>query len=234
MTDEAPGPGWWLAVDGQWYPPEQHPDYRAPESGSTAVPESSPTQLAPDWWMAVDGQWYPPERHPDYRAPVVTPPARVAPPSAAPPGLGAGGPAGAGGVMFDEPPTAATSGDETPAEPGKASPKQVRLGFIAALAIALLALIGVGLFTLLSSDDDSSTPDSKVDDTAVLAQCDTDATEAKTAIQAWKQTYGDLPKDFEELAGPDGFLNSSDGWEDRFTIQGDNVVGKGECVKISK
>jgi hypothetical protein len=26
MVDTAPGPGWWVASDGRWYPPELHPD----------------------------------------------------------------------------------------------------------------------------------------------------------------------------------------------------------------
>lgn len=30
MIDSAPAPGWWLASDGNWYPPELHPDLRAP------------------------------------------------------------------------------------------------------------------------------------------------------------------------------------------------------------
>ena len=29
MRDGMPGPGWWIASDGQWYPPELHPDVRA-------------------------------------------------------------------------------------------------------------------------------------------------------------------------------------------------------------
>jgi cytoskeletal protein RodZ len=28
MTDMSPGPGWWLASDGKWYPPHLHPDVR--------------------------------------------------------------------------------------------------------------------------------------------------------------------------------------------------------------
>jgi len=27
MSDTSQGPGWWLASDGRWYPPEQHPGY---------------------------------------------------------------------------------------------------------------------------------------------------------------------------------------------------------------
>lgn len=30
MSDVSQGPGWWIASDGKWYPPEQHPDYRPP------------------------------------------------------------------------------------------------------------------------------------------------------------------------------------------------------------
>lgn len=29
MSDVSQGPGWWLASDGRWYPPETHPQYRA-------------------------------------------------------------------------------------------------------------------------------------------------------------------------------------------------------------
>ena len=45
-----PGPGWWLASDGNWYPPDAHP--------------ATPTP-GPGWWLASDGNWYPPEAHPD-------------------------------------------------------------------------------------------------------------------------------------------------------------------------
>ena len=56
-----PPPGWWLASDGNWYPPE----LAAPVQ-PTAVPEPEP-EPAPDagpppgWWLASDGNWYPPE-----------------------------------------------------------------------------------------------------------------------------------------------------------------------------
>ncbi len=30
MSDVSQGPGWWLASDGRWYPPEQHPNYTPP------------------------------------------------------------------------------------------------------------------------------------------------------------------------------------------------------------
>jgi hypothetical protein len=30
MSDVSHGPGWWLASDGKWYPPETHPDYVPP------------------------------------------------------------------------------------------------------------------------------------------------------------------------------------------------------------
>jgi hypothetical protein len=36
MSDTAQGPGWWIASDGLWYPPEQHPDAPADEASPTA------------------------------------------------------------------------------------------------------------------------------------------------------------------------------------------------------
>ena len=52
VVSDQGGDGWWQASDGNWYPPESHPDYRPP----------------PGWWLASDGYWYPPEQHPDAEA----------------------------------------------------------------------------------------------------------------------------------------------------------------------
>jgi hypothetical protein len=59
-------PGWWMATDGKWYRPEQHPDY-----GQRS--DTNGTSPGPGWWMASDERWYPPEQHPDYVAPSPTP-----------------------------------------------------------------------------------------------------------------------------------------------------------------
>lgn len=53
MRDGMPGPGWWIASDGRWYPPELHPDMRAatavvvedPTPPASLTTESSPTTL---------------------------------------------------------------------------------------------------------------------------------------------------------------------------------------------
>jgi predicted RNA-binding Zn-ribbon protein involved in translation (DUF1610 family) len=45
MSNSSQGPGWWMASDGKWYAPEQHPDYRP--SGSAPPPDSAPTTAAP-------------------------------------------------------------------------------------------------------------------------------------------------------------------------------------------
>jgi hypothetical protein len=42
MRDGMPGPGWWIASDGRWYPPELHPDVRA----SAVVVVDDPTPPA--------------------------------------------------------------------------------------------------------------------------------------------------------------------------------------------
>lgn len=43
MSDMSQGPGWWVASDGKWYPPEQHPNYVAPPP----VPPSPPAPPPP-------------------------------------------------------------------------------------------------------------------------------------------------------------------------------------------
>ena len=30
MSSVSQGPGWWMASDHKWYPPESHPDYLPP------------------------------------------------------------------------------------------------------------------------------------------------------------------------------------------------------------
>ena len=35
MSDKSEGPGWWMASDGQWYAPEEHPSFK---DGSRAQP----------------------------------------------------------------------------------------------------------------------------------------------------------------------------------------------------
>ena len=56
MRDGMPGPGWWIASDGRWYPPELHPDVRAP--AAVIVEEPAPTHqlsAAPQLSPPLDG-----------------------------------------------------------------------------------------------------------------------------------------------------------------------------------
>lgn len=50
MTEPTHGPGWWVASDGNWYPPEQHPDpahraqwATAPQAAGPSTPSPAPT-----------------------------------------------------------------------------------------------------------------------------------------------------------------------------------------------
>jgi len=45
MRDGMPGPGWWIASDGRWYPPELHPDVRA--WAKKVVVEDAPPPTSP-------------------------------------------------------------------------------------------------------------------------------------------------------------------------------------------
>jgi len=40
MSDVSQGPGWWMASDGRWYPPELHPDVRAGDGMAPAAGRS--------------------------------------------------------------------------------------------------------------------------------------------------------------------------------------------------
>ncbi|MGH9170263.1 MAG: hypothetical protein ACRD0Z_05255 [Acidimicrobiales bacterium] len=85
-----------MASDGNWYPPELHPDARTYPAGApdattkepqSAHPARPVTQRTPapqaslenpplkGWWLASDGNWYPPEQHADpaYRAAALRP-----------------------------------------------------------------------------------------------------------------------------------------------------------------
>ena len=76
-TREAPPPtgnGWWLASDGNWYPPE--PRAEAEVNGQS--PPEAPPSPGPGWWLASDLNWYPPETAPDGQ------PLHEAPPSPGP------------------------------------------------------------------------------------------------------------------------------------------------------
>ena len=78
MSDVPPGPGWWIASDGRWYPPEAHPAATAPPAW--AVPPSGPAYAPPAggppgtwdnpppgaWGAPPPGAWGP---HPGYGYP---------------------------------------------------------------------------------------------------------------------------------------------------------------------
>jgi|GEM_PF-1181926 len=51
MSDTSQGEGWWVASDGKWYAPEQHPDYVAP-----APPVTPPNYAADTMAVPAPGQ----------------------------------------------------------------------------------------------------------------------------------------------------------------------------------
>ncbi|MEO7557367.1 MAG: hypothetical protein ABIV94_12270 [Acidimicrobiales bacterium] len=55
MSDAPQGPGWWLASDGRWYAPEQHPSEAAP---APPAPDTAQLEAAPDrraTWLVLGG-----------------------------------------------------------------------------------------------------------------------------------------------------------------------------------
>ncbi len=74
MSDTSQGPGWWLASDGKWYPPQPQqaaPTESQPQPADTVhtmqprqsapVPAGAVGPQGPGWWQATDGLWYPPQ-----------------------------------------------------------------------------------------------------------------------------------------------------------------------------
>ncbi len=55
VSDTSQGPGWWIASDGKWYPPEQHPDVRNQVPPAANVGAPSPFQPAQQY-QAPAGQ----------------------------------------------------------------------------------------------------------------------------------------------------------------------------------
>jgi hypothetical protein len=63
MTDASPGPGWWLASDGRWYPPHLHPDVRARADEPAALEEPAAVEPARTTAFAAPVS-YVPDREP--------------------------------------------------------------------------------------------------------------------------------------------------------------------------
>jgi hypothetical protein len=88
MSDTSLGPGWWLASDGKWYPPQIEE-----VTPAEVVQSVQPSQTAPapagasssqgaGWWQATDGFWYPPTPQPQKATPrpQEATPAEIVPP----------------------------------------------------------------------------------------------------------------------------------------------------------
>lgn len=108
VSEVSQGPGWWLATDGKWYPPERHPNYVPPapppvDTAPTAPPSSHSAAHHADELAAyrgLDVGWYRDPANPtlarywdgsrlsEERRPVASP----VPPSTATPSRGHGSP----------------------------------------------------------------------------------------------------------------------------------------------
>ena len=55
MDGNQPGPGWWVASDGRWYPPEQHPAAQPQVPGGPGAAPTTPEWIAPSKGAAPAG-----------------------------------------------------------------------------------------------------------------------------------------------------------------------------------
>lgn len=144
MNDQPPGPGWWRANDGNWYPPESHPD--APKPNLPAVQPAPP---------ADQGQYIPPGSGPQFGQPGFgqQPPGAYGPPGGGPYGTGPGGPA--------FPPQMPYGGPMPYGQPvpyALSAPRRRRSGgcfpvLVAVVFLGIAVFIGVGLVNSASETE---------------------------------------------------------------------------------
>ena len=102
MSDTSQGPGWWLASDGKWYPPQ--PQEATPAevvqsvqpSQTAPAPAGAVSPQGPGWWEASDGLWYPPTSQPQNATPAEVVPSAEPSQTTAQAPIGAAGPRGPG------------------------------------------------------------------------------------------------------------------------------------------
>jgi hypothetical protein len=65
MSEMSQGPGWWLASDGRWYPPEQHPGYVPTPPPVPPIPPPGPPAQSPYGFPPAQSPYgFPPAQSP--------------------------------------------------------------------------------------------------------------------------------------------------------------------------
>jgi hypothetical protein len=134
MSDSSQGPGWWVASDGKWYAPEQHPDARAAADQAEVTDQATPTTTKATESEPVDADAAEPAGEPEASDSESPAPAADEAVTAAQPPI----------ATAAAPPTAETL--ET-AEPGEQQVVAATTNIVAGLiALAGAAMIVVGSF----------------------------------------------------------------------------------------
>ncbi|MGI9602983.1 MAG: hypothetical protein ACR2QE_13940 [Acidimicrobiales bacterium] len=180
MSDHSQGAGWWQAADGKWYAPERHPDYSPPPpppppppGAQTPPPAEPPPPSEPpppaEPPPAAGGSTPPP---PGQSPP--PPPGTVAPPpdatTAMPPIVPPPPPAPGAAPPPSATPAAAARADATDEKGSNAK----LFGIIAAVAVALIAIIGLVVVFAGGDDDEPTATDDAGEDSADQADATDD------------------------------------------------------------
>jgi hypothetical protein len=132
VSDASQGPGWWLASDGKWYPPDQVPGPATPPEPVTPVTPAATPPITPPAAPVVPTPVVPPPVIPAAAPPAAPPPAAPAPPPAAPPPGG-----------YTPPPTQASSAPPPAKKSGNGCLKAFLIVFV------IVVVLGIGLFVVL-------------------------------------------------------------------------------------
>ncbi len=172
MSDVSKGPGWWLASNGKWYPPETHPDAAPPTLPTPPTPTAATRPMAPG--PSATAPVTPPTSGPSASPGSSAPPGASIPPRPSepprPPGTPAGMAAPAEPTLLPQesyptpvaetpiPPVGSTSTtDDLPpgADPISTESSNSRLVLFGGLALAA-AIIGVTAWFLTRGGDEVS------------------------------------------------------------------------------
>jgi hypothetical protein len=152
VNDQPPGPGWWRANDGNWYPPETHPD-----AAPSPQPNLPATQPPPP---AAQGQYIPPAGGPQFSPPGFgqQPSGGYGPPNAGPYGAGPGVP-GPQYTPYPGPVPYALSAPRRRRSGGGCFPTLVAVVFLGVAVFIGIGLIGNASETEITAGGDVSPTD---------------------------------------------------------------------------
>ena len=155
MASSPQGPGWWQASDGQWYAPEQHPDYRPPQP---QYPQQPPAPQQQPYRPPTQPAYQQPQPQYPYQQPGYGQPHSGQPPYGQPP--------------YGQPPYGQPAYGQSVPDPAETPKKSGGRNALVLLAVLLVLALVVGIAVVVSKDGSGSS--SKAGDGEILVGAQSD------------------------------------------------------------